>query len=87
MEVGRGLLSYRVRLTDAADGPCVADVALHTPTDWNAHPQGVLAEVLAALPATGSARRARQLAMVWDPCLPCSVQDGATTIASEVAHA
>lgn len=88
VEVGRGLLSYRVRLMDDMDGPRIADLALQTPTDWNAHPQGVLAEVLAALPATGSARRARQLAMVWDPCLPCSVQDGhAAATASEAAHA
>lgn len=74
VEVGRGLLTYEVRL----DGADVAALRVVAPTDWNVHPAGVLAE---ALSRARTADEARLLAVAYDPCEPCEV------MLPEAAHA
>lgn len=69
-EMARGLLVHRVQL----DGDRVADCRVLAPTEWNFHPQGVLAHALAGLDGTDAERRARQLAVAFDPCVGFSVE-------------
>lgn len=71
VEVGRGRLSYRVEI---GRDERVRRLQVLTPTDWNAHPAGVLAEALAVLPPDASgAADARLLAAAFDPCEPFEV--------------
>lgn len=67
VEVGRGLLRYRVRLDDEGR---VRGLELRSPTDANFHPQGVLAR---ALRGVSDAADARLLAVAFDPCEPFDV--------------
>ncbi|EHR70476.1 Ni,Fe-hydrogenase I large subunit [Burkholderiales bacterium JOSHI_001] len=68
VEMARGLLVHWVRLDERQR---VADVRVLAPTEWNLHPQGVLAQALAALPANhpDTAAQARLLATAFDPCV------------------
>lgn len=77
-EMARGLLVHRVQLDGpAGDAPRVADCRVLAPTEWNGHPQGVLARALAALPpGPASAEDAARLAVAFDPCVPFVVQTG-----------
>lgn len=62
IETARGLLVHWVRL----DGARVADCQVLSPTDWNFHPRGGLAQALAA---THSAETAEWLVAAFDPCV------------------
>ncbi len=70
VEMARGLLIHRVQL--AGDGTVQACQVL-APTEWNFHPEGVLAQALRCLPATAPAAEldaaARRLAVAFDPCV------------------
>lgn len=70
VEVGRGLLGYEVQLGNGFGPPRVEALTLLSPTDWNLHPQGVLAEALAGVHDSDSATR---LAVAFDPCVPFSI--------------
>ncbi|MDT7833622.1 hypothetical protein [Aquabacterium sp. OR-4] len=75
VETARGLLAYRVAL--AADdgspaGPRLQALQVLAPTDWNFHPQGVLARALQAQ-AAGDAPAATRLAVAFDPCVAFTV--------------
>jgi hypothetical protein len=95
-EMARGLLVHRVALDDA-DGPLprVADCRVLAPTEWNCHPQGLLARAIAALPAEpASADAAARLAVAFDPCVPFHIEigpplgeDAACTETRTTAHA
>ncbi|OGB87733.1 MAG: hypothetical protein A2535_08470 [Burkholderiales bacterium RIFOXYD2_FULL_59_8] len=68
-EMARGLLLHWVQL-DASDG--VLDYRVLAPTEWNFHPQGALAQAVAALASNDQAPGA-MLAAAFDPCVSCTV--------------
>ncbi|MBK1688721.1 hydrogenase formation protein [Rubrivivax gelatinosus] len=68
-ETARGLLVHRVRVEPAAAGWRVADYRVLAPTEWNFHPEGVLARTLQAL-APDDVAGAELLADAFDPCVP-----------------
>ena len=68
-EMARGLLLHWVRLDVAG---AVQDYRVLAPTEWNFHPEGALAQAVAALPCD-AVSRARTLAAAYDPCVPCTV--------------
>jgi hypothetical protein len=74
-EMARGLLVHRVQL-DADDRVIIGHVL--APTEWNFHPEGVLARTLQRLPADASAAAldaaARRLAVAFDPCVAFDVE-------------
>ncbi len=92
VELGRGLLSYELRLADSPQGPVVQTLRITAPTDWNAHPAGVLAQALARTEAHDSSA-ARRLAAAFSPCAPFSVAPASATAPGhgganqEAAHA
>jgi Ni,Fe-hydrogenase I large subunit len=65
-EMARGLLLHWVRLR--ADGR-VDDCRLVAPTEWNFHPQGSAAQVLATLPAKVDQDQVRWVLAAYDPCV------------------
>jgi coenzyme F420-reducing hydrogenase alpha subunit len=69
-EMARGLLVHWVRLDGGHAHPQVAACRVLAPTEWNFHPQGVLARALQALPpAPASGTAATRLAVAFDPCV------------------
>jgi len=78
VELGRGQLAYEVELADAPGGPVVRALRIASPTDWNFHPAGVLAEALVDAETAADVRR---LAVAFDPCVPFHVEQ------PEPAHA
>jgi hypothetical protein len=79
VEVGRGLLGYEVTLgTGSSGAPAVLSLRVLSPTDWNLHPEGVLADALAGVRDAASATR---LAVAFDPCVPFEIE-----LASAEAH-
>jgi Ni,Fe-hydrogenase I large subunit len=79
-EMARGLLLHWVQLD--AQGR-VADYRVLAPTEWNFHPQGVLAKALTTLTPQDTAS-AWALAAAFDACVECKVTAQATT---ENSHA
>lgn len=73
-EMARGLLVHWVRLEDSPQGPRVADCRVLAPTEWNFHPQGVLAQALAALRGDEAADQAARAAVAFDPCVEFVVE-------------
>lgn len=71
VEAARGRLAHWVRL----QGGVVADYCILAPTEWNFHPQGVLAQGLLTLPADERLPRlARLLVDAIDPCVESHVE-------------
>jgi len=68
-EMARGLLLHWVQLD--AQGR-VADYRVLAPTEWNFHPQGVLAKALSTLAPQDTAS-ASALAAAFDACVDCQV--------------
>ena len=68
-EMARGLLLHWVQLDSFG---AVQDYRVLAPTEWNFHPQGALAQAVAALPADALST-ARTLAAAYDPCVLCTV--------------
>ncbi|MDP2096774.1 MAG: hypothetical protein Q8K50_23235 [Hydrogenophaga sp.] len=92
VEMARGLLVHQVAI-DAPVGDAPARVAacrVLAPTEWNFHPQGVVAQRIAALdagqPAEDTERRVRLLMAAFDPCVPFEVTHSLRT-GQEVHHA
>lgn len=81
-EMARGLLVHWVRLEESPQGPRVADCRVLAPTEWNFHPQGVLAQTLALLRGDDAAEQAARAAVAFDPCVEFMVEP-----AREPAHA
>ncbi|MFZ5548930.1 MAG: hypothetical protein ACOZJX_09580 [Pseudomonadota bacterium] len=71
VEVGRGRLGYELTLADSGDRATVQSLQVLSPTDWNLHPRGVLAEALAQAGDTAAAAR---LAVAFDPCVPFEIE-------------
>ncbi len=79
-EMARGLLIHWVRLEAPAApdaDPRVADCRVLAPTEWNFHPFGVVARLLAAMPASTPEPLAHLLAAAFDPCVTLNVQHAA----------
>lgn len=80
VEMARGLLCHRVRVSPSADGAWhVEAAALQAPTDWNMHAHGPMAHLLdngwghsSSTPPTSSSV-ARWMA-AFDPCVPFVVE-------------
>jgi hypothetical protein len=92
VEMARGLLVHQVEI-DAPVGDAPARVAacrVLAPTEWNFHPQGVVAQRIAALdagqPAEDTERRVRLLMAAFDPCVPFEVTHTLPAV-QEVHHA
>lgn len=83
-ETARGLLLHWVRLEHTADGlERIAACRIVSPTDWNFHPRGALAQWLGGLAAEPSARReAEWLLLAFDACVPVQWAE-----VGEAAHA
>lgn len=81
-EMARGLLVHWVQLEDTPAGPRVADCRVLAPTEWNFHPEGVLAQTLARLPDDDRAAQAARAAVAFDPCVEFEV-----TGVAEAVHA
>lgn len=92
VEMARGLLVHQVEIDQpAGDAPArVAACRVLAPTEWNFHPQGVVAQTIAALdsgrPAEDTERRVRLLMAAFDPCVPFEVTH-ALPAGQEVHHA
>jgi len=69
-EMARGLLLHWVRLR--ADGR-VDDCRLVAPTEWNFHPQGSAAQMLATLPAEVDQDQVRWVLAAYDPCVTVTI--------------
>jgi hypothetical protein len=83
--MARGLLIQWVRLDpaeaqDATADPRVEACRVIAPTEWNFHPHGAVAQVLATLPPTVRPCRVHLLAAAFDPCVGLEVEraDAAT---------
>jgi Ni,Fe-hydrogenase I large subunit len=72
-EMARGLLVHWVQV-DASGG--VLDYRVLAPTEWNFHPQGALAQVMAGL-SSDDVRSARCLAAAFDACVDCRIESEA----------
>lgn len=73
VETARGMLMHEAALA----GERVVDYAIVAPTEWNFHPGGGLAAVLAGLgPASAEALRAaaERAALAFDPCVRCDIE-------------
>ncbi|PKO74749.1 MAG: hydrogenase formation protein [Betaproteobacteria bacterium HGW-Betaproteobacteria-15] len=92
VEMARGLLVHQVEIDQpAGDAPArVAACRVLAPTEWNFHPQGVVAQTIAGLnatePVTTVERRVRLLMAAFDPCVPFDVTHTLRT-GQEVQHA
>lgn len=74
VEMARGLLIHRVTLDTPVAGQPVRlqSCQVLAPTEWNFHPQGLVAQVLARLPvdAPDLTARVNLLMAAFDPCVP-----------------
>lgn len=80
-ETARGLLLHRVCLERNGGTMRIADYQMVAPTEWNLHPQGVLAQALSSLPSADprSPRQAELLMAAFDPCIAFTLETGPET--------
>jgi Ni,Fe-hydrogenase I large subunit len=70
VETSRGRLHHFVALQDGR----LRRYRILAPTEWNFHPRGVAAALLAALPpGAGLRARAERVVHVVDPCVGCRI--------------
>ncbi|MBL8328486.1 MAG: hypothetical protein JNJ71_06510 [Rubrivivax sp.] len=74
-EMARGHLLHLVRLQP---DDTVAECRVLAPTEWNFHPQGVVARALSALPANTPSANLQALAAAFDPCVEFHVERDST---------
>ncbi len=74
VEMARGLLVHQVALQAPLDGEPVRVLSCQVlaPTEWNFHPQGLVAQVMASLPVQSTELTAQLhlLMAAFDPCVP-----------------
>ncbi len=77
VEMARGLLVHQVEVDSTGRDARVLACRVLAPTEWNFHPQGVVAQRIAALdaaePPAAVERRVRLLMAAFDPCVPFDV--------------
>lgn len=73
VEMARGLLIHQVALDESP--AVVRSCQVLAPTEWNFHPEGLVARTLAGLPAHAPDLRARVrgLMAAFDPCVPFDI--------------
>jgi len=90
VEMARGLLVHQVEIDGSSGDARVSACRVLAPTEWNFHPQGVVAQRIAALDGGGSVedteRRVRLLMAAFDPCVPFDVSHAVLTL-KETQHA
>ena len=90
VEMARGLLVHQVEIDGTGGNARVAACRVLAPTEWNFHPQGVVAQRIAALdgrqPVEDTERRVRLLMAAFDPCVPFDVMH-TLPVGQEVPHA
>jgi coenzyme F420-reducing hydrogenase alpha subunit len=88
--MARGLLVHQVEIHGAGGEARVAACRVLAPTEWNFHPQGVVAQRIAAMDtgrlAEDTERRVRLLMAAFDPCVPFDVMH-TLPAGQEVQHA
>jgi hypothetical protein len=87
VEMARGLLIHHVQLDGRDDAARVAACHVVAPTEWNFHPDGSVARVLAQRTDPSAPQPPRRLAVVlaaYDPCVSCEFE---STMPHEVDHA
>jgi hypothetical protein len=84
VEMARGLLVHQVEIEGSGGEARVAACRVLAPTEWNFHPQGEVAQRVAAMdasrPAEDTERRVRLLMAAFDPCVPFEVTHGMPTL-------
>jgi len=80
-ETARGLLLHRVCLERNGGIVQINDYQIVAPTEWNLHPQGVLAQALSSLSSAGPQRQrqAELLMAAFDPCIAFTLETGSET--------
>ncbi|AAP85767.1 Hydrogenase expression/formation protein HoxV (plasmid) [Cupriavidus necator H16] len=76
-EMARGLLMHWVRLVDTPQGPVIGGYRIIAPTEWNFHPDGAVAHMLAHLAPFDAADVRRSIGILvaaYDPCVPYTVE-------------
>jgi hypothetical protein len=71
VEAARGRLIHRVELVEEDDGLRVGRYSLVAPTEWNFHPDGILARMLATLDVKDPLQLERQAALLINAVDPC----------------
>lgn len=78
VEMARGLLIHQVALQPPVAGqPArVLSCQVLAPTEWNFHPQGLVAQVLAGLPADAPdlSTQVNMMMAAFDPCVPFHIE-------------
>lgn len=81
VEMARGLLLHRVNVDAQGEGHTIADYRVVAPTEWNFHPGGAAAEMLAQLPVCEEggvqqaiAGKVNIVAAAFDPCVAFEVE-------------
>lgn len=70
-EMARGLLVHHVQLDETG---AVLGAEVLAPTEWNFHPEGVLARTLATLQGDDAPGQAARAAVAFDPCVEFVVE-------------
>lgn len=74
VEMARGLLVHQVEIEGSGGDARMGACRVLAPTEWNFHPQGEVAQRVAAMdaerPAGDTERRVRLLMAAFDPCVP-----------------
>ncbi len=90
VEMARGLLVHQVEIDGSSGDARVGACRVLAPTEWNFHPQGEVAQRIAAMdtgrPDEDTERRVRLLMAAFDPCVPFDVTHAAPT-RKEAHHA
>jgi hypothetical protein len=76
VEMARGLLVHQLVLEGSQEGSVAGVCRVLAPTEWNFHPQGVVASVLSGLSGHNDeevTRRVGVLMAAFDPCVPYEI--------------
>lgn len=80
-EMARGLLLHRVHIEPQEAQNIIADYRIVAPTEWNFHPDGAAAEMLACIPSCSGSReqgltqwQVNIVAAAFDPCVAFEVE-------------
>jgi len=82
-------LLHRVCLERSGGNVLIADYQIVAPTEWNLHPQGVLALALSSLSSADprSQRQAELLMAAFDPCIPFTLETDKDNHQGQSSHA
>jgi len=88
VEMARGTLIHWVQLDGAHPDARVRACQVVSPTEWNFHPQGPVARLLAAVPdGPDFAHQAAMIVAAYDPCVPFAIVTTDDPCPAEPSHA